>query len=260
MALMASELATSSFLRVLLLGPPKVGKSTMCIGTSPGPVRVLLAEDDSALVPAIRAFGPESFTFARVPGYNEMTREVLAAKNDAKKGEVKTCIVDSLSIFAKKLEKQCLDATDNGHGPDGRRAYPDFNRRVDQIIDQLFSIKAHLIVISHYIDTGGGEVAPDDGGEPTPKTGEGVVPMLPGKARILVPARFPDVVWMDYSKGKRVLITGPLGAWGPGCRSMNGTKKIPADYTDTEHKRVGIKALIRAFEKANVQKETSRGP
>jgi hypothetical protein len=176
-----------------------------------------------------------------------MMTAVTEARKDAEAGKVKTVIVDPFSTFATILEEQCLKLTDTGRGPDGRRAYPEFNRRIRHLMDQLFRIPAHLVVVTHYIDTGGGEVAPDGGGEPTPRTGEGIVPLLPGKARALVAAAFPDVVWMDYTKGERTLVTGPRGAWGPGCRSLADTQILPADVRDMKQKDVGIKALIKAF-------------
>src|SRR5574341_1682389 len=187
MALSARELEKDPFLRVLLLGPPKSGKTTCCIATSPPPVRVLLCEADSALTHAVRVAG-SNFSFERTKDWNTMTAAITEARKDAEAGKVKTVIVDPFSTFATILEEQCLKMTDNGKGPDGRRASPEFNRRVRHLMDQLFRIPAHLIVITHYIDTGGGEVSPDGGGEPTPRTGEGIVPLLPGKARALVAA------------------------------------------------------------------------
>lgn len=245
MPLSARELEKDSFLRVLLLGPAKVGKSSMVIASSPPPVRVLLCESDSALTHAVRIAG-SNFTFERIKDWNTMSAAIQEARKDAEASKLKTLIVDPLSDFATVLEEQCLKMTDNGKGPDGRRAYPEYNRRMRHLLEQLFRVPAHLIVVSHYIDTGGGEVQPDGGGEATPRTGEGIVPLLPGKARALVAAKFPDVVWMDYVKGERILVTGPRGAWGPGCRSLSETKILPADVNSKEQ-NVGIRALIKAF-------------
>lgn len=246
MALSARELERDAHLRVLLMGPPKIGKSTLVVTTSPPPVRVLLCESDSALSHAVRIAG-SNFTFERAKDWNTMLAAITEARKDAEAGKIKTVIVDPFSTFATVLEEQCLKMTDTGRGPDGRRAYPEFNRRIRHLIEQLFRIPAHLVVVTHYIDTGGGEVSPDSGGEPTPRTGEGIVPLLPGKARALVAAAFPDVVWMDYQKGERVLVTGPRGAWGPGCRSLPEVCILPADVKDMKKHDVGIKALIKAI-------------
>lgn len=255
MSISAKDLEQSDYLRVLMMGPPKVGKTACVVSTSPGPVHVLLCEDDSALLYASRLTKGE-FTFDRTRNWGEMQTAILETSKRVKKGEIKTVVVDPLSTFAEKLEQQCLDATDSGKGPDGRRAYPAFNRRMSHLCAQLFAMKAHIIVITHYIDVGGGEVQPDSGGEATPRTGEGFMPMLPGKSRALVPAKFPDVVWFDYVKGKRVIVTGPRGAWGPGCRSLKETRILSADVHDKTKKRVGIAAFIRAKKRAEKEDST----
>jgi AAA domain len=258
MPLSARELEKDPFLRVLLMGPPKVGKTSLVIATSPSPVRVLLCESDSALTHAVRVAGP-NFTFERTKDWNTMSTAIQEARKDAEAGKIKTLIVDPLSDFATVLEEQCLKQTDTGRGPDGRRAYPEYNRRMRHLLEQLFRVPAHLVVVTHYIDTGGGEVQPDGGGEATPRTGEGIVPLLPGKARALVAARFPDVVWMDYQKGERVLVTGPRGAWGPGCRSLGDTQMIPANVNSRD-KNIGIIALIKAFAESAKAKPIEERP
>lgn len=244
MPISAKDLERDLWLRVLLLGPPKSGKTSMAVATSPPPVRVFLCEHDSALRYASHV--SQNFDFERVRDLNTMLKALSDAKVDIEKKRLSTLIIDPLSTFAQVLEEQCLKSTDTGNGPDGRRAYPEFNRRLRHLLEQLFRLQCHLIVITHYIDVGGGEVKLDGGGKPTSQTGEGIVPLLPGKARALVSAMFPDVVWMDYRRGERVLVTGPTGAWGPGCRSLPETKILPADINSGE-KDVGIRALIKVI-------------
>src|SRR5574341_8625 len=77
MALSARELEKDPFLRVLLLGPPKSGKTTCCIATSPPPVRVLLCEADSALTHAVRVAG-SNFSFERTKDWNCLDDETEA--------------------------------------------------------------------------------------------------------------------------------------------------------------------------------------
>jgi hypothetical protein len=243
MALAASELESDRFIRVLLLGPPKCGKSVMAIASSPRPVRVFLCESDSALQSARRFVG-DRFTFDRTRTHKAMLEALHTARRDVKKGRIKTLIVDPLSTMAGKLEEFCLKQTKTHSGADnGMKAYPMYNRILRQIREQLLDLQCHVIVITHYIESGGAEIA-----NSTAQTGEGIVPMLAGRARAEFSAAFPDVVWMDYQAGKRVLVTGPQGAWGPGCRSLKDTHVLPADIT-SEKKRVGIRALIRAFER-----------
>ena len=224
--LTVDDLEKESYLRLLLMGPPKAGKSSACVATSPGRVAILLCEGDSALLgPARHSPNKQHFGFWRVRDWDSMQKALLEVSDEIKRGEIKTVVVDPLSDFAMKLEEQCLNATKNDQGqPDGRRAYPEYNNRLRHLFDQLFRLKAHLIVITHYMETGGELI-----GNQLEKTGAGIVPLLAGKARALVAAKFNDVVWMEIRNKQRVFVTGPEGAWGPGCRSAEGTQIIPAD-------------------------------
>jgi hypothetical protein len=239
MPIAAKDLAHETFLRLLMLGGPKIGKTSQAVATSPGPVRVLLCEDVSALRGAQRR--TSNFDVEFITGWSSMAKAVVEAKEDAKEGKIKTVVVDPLSDFADRLKNECFKATlTQGGQEDGRRAYPMLADRLKHIVELLFTIPAHVIVISHYQETGGDSI---EGG--LEKTGEGIVPLIPGKSRALIAAKFSDVVWMDiatvtteaFKKGERIFVTGPRGAWGPGCRSLEGAQVLPAD----------IGELLKAF-------------
>jgi hypothetical protein len=215
--------------------------STTAICTAPAPVRVLLCEADTALRPARQRGG--KFDFERCRGdvttggkpYEQMTQFIVQAKEAAKAGEIKTLVIDPLSYFAERLLEQSfsLNKTSNAND-DGRRAYPHYGKRLLHCIDLAMTIPCHLIVVSHFVETNSGDL----GG--VAKTGEGVVPLVPGSVRTLVAARFNDVVWFDldrHDKTKRMFYTAPQGAWGPGCRSLTSMTSLPADF----------KGLIKAF-------------
>jgi AAA domain len=227
MPVKANALEVDAHLKMLLMGPPKLGKTTHAIETSPGPVRVLLCENDSALRGARRK--TLNFDFERVTDWNSMTKFVVDAKRDAKAGLIKTVVVDPLTTFADKLLAECVYATRTHDGnEDGRKAHPEFTKRIVHLVDLLLTIPAHVIVIAHHMETGGDNEAK--------KLGDGLVPLMPNTAsRTKVGAMFYDVVWMDIAKpgwpeyNGRTFITGPDGAWGPGCRSLAKNDKLPAD-------------------------------
>jgi hypothetical protein len=149
------------------------------------------------------------------------------AKEGVEAGKYKTIILDTLSSFATKLEEECLNASDTtGKGPDGRRAYPDYERRLRHLMESFFHIPAHFIAISHFLQIGG-EVA-DNG---TAKSGEGIVPLLAGKARATLPMMFNDVIFMDMVRGERLFVVNAQGSWGPGSRSLSTSEKLPADIS-----------------------------
>lgn len=241
MARSPNDIKGDRFVRMLVLGAPKAGKTVMAVGTAPGPVRVILCESDSALAPVKRV--TRNFTYDVVTDHDSMTSAILSAKRDVKSGEVTSIVVDPLSAYGVNL----LDAALIVHNDDGRRAYPMVERQVCQVIDQLLAIPAHVIVVSHYISKEG-----DDN-----KVGDGMVPLLPGqKLQKLVPSKFNDVVWFDYDakSGKRTLKVNPKGVFGPSGRSFREARELEGDvYSDAKH--VGVAAFIRLMKKERKRQE-----
>lgn len=240
MPIPASELEHDPYLRMLLMGVPKTGQTTCAISTSPGPVRVLLCESDSALRGAKRE--TDNFDFERVRPdagghiWNTMMKHIVAAKLDAKEGKIKSVVVDPLSFFAHKLLMEVEEATKTDKGNvDGRKAHPEFTKRIIHAVDMMLSIPAHLVVVTHHMDVGGEDNADK------PKTGPGIVPLMPNMAtRTAIASMFYDIVWFDVVPvtvaGKppvehyngRIFVTGPGGAWGTGCRTRKGNATMPA--------------------------------
>ena len=219
-----SEQTSNTYLRLLVLGPPKLGKTTTCITTSPPPVYVINSDDAEALRPAI-TLSPQPFTYDHAYGddLQVMQRCLKEADRGARVGEYKTVVWDTITLFASRLLDVCKAATATRTGEtDGRKAYPAYNENLRRILDKLLNTPAHVIVTSHYIETGPGV----DGKS---STGDGIAPLLSGQSKQLVPARFQDVVFLTWEKGERVFLTQSKGAFGPGCRSLPGVEKVPAD-------------------------------
>jgi hypothetical protein len=231
MPIPASALGHEPYVRLLMLSWPKRGATTHAIATSPGPVRVLLCEStDSALEGASQE--TKAFDFERVTGWDTMSKYLIEAKREAKDGKIKTVVVDPLNFFADKLMEECFgnSKTENGK-EDGRKAHPEFTRRITHTIDLLLTIPAHIIVVNHFMMEGGGE----DNNKP--KVGEGIVPLMPNlKSRSMVAAKFHNVAWFDFAQGteehhnNRVFVVSATGrgVMGPGLRSLQGKHVIPA--------------------------------
>jgi hypothetical protein len=228
---LASAIEADPYLRCLILGAPKAGKSTCAISTAPDPVYVINCDDSAtALHPAVRFMKKNyprkrPFEWDLVKTWDDMDRAVKTAREGVKEGKYKTIVLDTISSFSTKLEQQCLEATDTGNGPDGRRAYPEYERRLRHLCERFFSIPAHFIALSHYIELGG-----EVGENGNPKYGAGYAPLLAGKARATVPMIFTDVIYMTLTpKGERIYVMNAQGAWGPGSRSLSSSSIIPAD-------------------------------
>lgn len=222
----ASEVESSAFLRLLVMGGPKVGKTRTVIQSCEGPVYVINCDDQFSLKPAAaqRDFTWDPVYAGDATIFQQMENAIGEARKGVKEGRYKTIVWDTLTYYAQRIEIICLDSTDAGKGPDGRRAYPEYEKRLRNVLDRLFALKAHVIVNAHYIDVKGATI--DNQLE---KSGDGIVPLLAGKARATIPAMFQDVVFMEKKGGKRVFTTSSEGIWGPGCRNLDGVSTVDAD-------------------------------
>jgi hypothetical protein len=230
----ASEVAMDLYLRLFLLGPPKIGKTRAAVTTCEPGVLLINCDEKGAIRPAVLAWkrkdgqlgaiAGDEFDVELVEELNDMERALAVARKGVKAGLYHTIVVDPLSSFASNIEVQLADATnESGKGPDGRRYWPEYTKRLQNVCARLFRMKAHVIVTSHYMDVGG-EIIEGQ----TAKSGHGIVPLLGGKARTVIPAMFQDVVFMDMRNGQRVFVTSGEGVWGPGCRSLpSGAQTVP---------------------------------
>jgi len=227
MAIPASQLDTNVQLRLLILGPAKCGKSTCAIATAPGPVRVLLCEDDNALRGASRR--TKNFDFERVKTFQQALKYIVDAKREAAEGKIKTLVVDPLTELAEKMMEECFKESITSNGKEnGLEAYGLLARRLSHVIDLLRTVPCHVIILTHYIEVGAGLI---DG--QMDKTGEGILPLIPGRSRTTLAAKFSDIIWMEARRKagveERVFVLTPRGSFGPGCRSLEGKSEIPAD-------------------------------
>lgn len=228
-----SSLQQSGHLKMLLLGPPKIAKTTVAVTTAPYPVRVVLCEDESALqyplvhMRDVMGLSPAEIdkrvSYVSVGSEKEMLAATAEARADAEAGKIKTLVVDPLTFYANRLMEECFFATKSKDGnEDGRRAHPEVARRLSKLAYQWLRLPCHTIVVSHYLDVG----------DATKAGGDGKVPMLPNReSRSLVGGMFPYVVWMDFRNGARKWVTTPQGSWGPGCRGLRGSEEIEPDCT-----------------------------
>jgi hypothetical protein len=228
------------FLRLLLLGPPKSRKTTISIGTAPGPVYVINSEDVEDLLPAKRL--TRNFSHNTVHSSRAMEQALVVAAAQIKRG-VKTIVWDTLSSFSDFLAEECLRASFTSAGlPDGRKAWPEYEKRLKNYVDRLKHLQAHVIVVSHFQDFSSESDSQASAGKKIPKVwsksmADGIVPLLYGRARLSIAGKFPNVIYLDRDdRDAPIFITSMRGVWGPGCRNMgtlNGrpVEKLPADIT-----------------------------
>ena len=240
----ASSLERDAFDRVLVLGDPHVGKSTSVVSsavTSFGPGYVINCGKKEGIADAARK--TTKFKFDVVRDEAQMEDALKEARKGAKDGLYKWIVLDDFNLYASWLEVALEDQTRNAKGEaDGRRFWREYRKRLVNILVRLFDMRAHIYVITHYIETGGGLI---DG--QTEKTGYGVAPLFAGAARKEIPGMFGDIIFMaPHTKeaGKRSFFINPIGVYGPSCLSAPGTHEIAAD--------VGVlHDMFRRADKAN---------
>jgi hypothetical protein len=220
------------YLRVLLLGSPKIGKSVAAVGTAPGPVYCINCDQKDSLSPVTRIHPGVKFATNHVHSMEKMEDAIQLARTLVKDNKVKTIVWDTMSGFASHLEDECAEKTNNNEGvPDGRRYWPMYTKYLLNSVGRLMKLNAHLIVTSHWIDVGTTDQERDkirDGAKA--KIGPGIVPLLGRTARAKMGGEFADVIFMDKVKGERMFITSLDGVWGPGCRNVDGNEIVPADF------------------------------
>jgi hypothetical protein len=189
-------------------------------------VYVINSDDQFSLKPAARV---REFTWDLALGKDAQGIETCLheARTGVKEGRYKTIVWDTISRYSDRIQEVYAAASANAQGePDGRRYWRQYRNHLHSIIDRLFTLKAHIIVLTHYIE---GSTILIEG--QVKKAGEGVLPGLGGAARTSIPAEFQDIVFLEKKGGKRYFVTSSDGVFGPGCRSLSGVEQCEADVT-----------------------------
>lgn len=219
----ATALPASPYLNLLVLGEPKVGKTTACVGTCPKPALVAKCDPGDALRPALRL--STDFQSAEINSLQDMENLMTVAHKMAKAGEIKTFVVDTLTSLSEMVADECLEAN-----PDGRAAYGDYAKKLSNLCRRIKNLPCHTIMLAHYMDFG--QEGSGKGVEKVAKKkvgGEGIAPLLYGKARKIIPSLVDDIVFLEKTAAGRVFVCEQNGVYGPGCRNLAGVETCPAD-------------------------------
>lgn len=250
MPISASELEAEDFLRVLLMGIAKSGKTTSSIISlveAFGWGYVLACSDKSHLQPAKRRTDKFKFDLVRVE--NDMEAALKEARRGVKAGEYKWLLLDDVSLFASRLENKFREeaAAKTRSGEANSMMWSrEFKSRILNYVSRLFDLSAHIVITSHYIEQGGEIADPKTGARQRAKSGPGIMPLIYGAAREELPAMCHDVLFLEKITvrvkragepkpvwvSKRVFQVNPDGVWGLGSQSTDGTKAIKASFKD----------------------------
>jgi signal recognition particle receptor subunit beta len=215
----SSAIETSTFQRLLVLGGPKVGKTTTIISTCERPVYVINSDDKFSLRPAARVC---DFTWDLALGDDLQAIEkcIHEARLGVKEGKYKTVVWDTITSYSDRALEVYESVTKESQG----KFWYNHRKHVLGVLDRLFALKCHIVVTCHHLDI------PDTTTErQVRKAGEGAVGAFPGQLRIKVPAAFQDIVFLEKRAGKRTFITSSSGVFGPGCRNLPEVESCDAD-------------------------------
>src|SRR4051812_41544453 len=97
----SSAVESSTYLRLLVMGAPKSGKTQTCISTAPGPVYVINSDDEYSLKPAARVC---QFTWDLALGKDAQTIEkaLHEARTGVKEGRYKTIVWDTMTRYSDR--------------------------------------------------------------------------------------------------------------------------------------------------------------
>lgn len=213
------------YMRVLMLGAPKSGKTYTTLTTCEKPCYVLCSDGRGSMNGVAHLVKGVSADYQ--PGHDpqEIEKSIHEARAGVKEGRYKTIVWDTLSTYARHVETFYEANSMNARGePDGRRYWPLYRKHLHSIVDRLFLLKAHVIVLSHFIDL----TTPSIEGQAA-KSGQGICPLVGGTARQTIPADFTDVVYLEKRAGERTFTLSDDGVFGPGSRSLPGVASCEAD-------------------------------
>lgn len=214
----------SGHVKVMLGGPPKGGKTTTVLKTSPTPIYVVNA-DPGGLTGAAREGAV--FDFDDVFTFNALKSSLAYLRKEHAK--YKTVVIDSFTWLAKNLENEAKSY--------GRSGYELWGPHGDTLLAMALTIvelPVHAVIIAHLLDSG------NDAGS------FGVLPAVGGQSKVLVPALAQDWLWLEVTPGKtaeeepkREFLLGPQGNWKHGCRSIKSVGRMEANITEFI-KRAGL--------------------
>jgi hypothetical protein len=218
------------WLRMLLMGDAKVGKTFTTLKTALQPIFIINCDQKSALRGAIRHKLPGWEATEPVHSVDDMNKALKMARYLIAEEGVKTVIWDTLTVYAKHLLKEKKSKAVNNYGAvDTRKAWGEFGDTLLDYVDRFVSLPAHVIVNAHFVDEH--EDLVDDDGNPDNvakrKATRGKVPLIQGRAKKLITAEFDDIVVMEKRTGGRVFVTSDEGVYGPGGRSVD-VSEMPA--------------------------------
>lgn len=201
-----------SYARILVVGPPKAGKTTCLATSAPSPL-ILNCDGHGATRGASNSGG--KFLAIDVQGVAGWKRAVTNAATLVQEGTVRTVIVDTVTLLASELLDELSLKLD---GWDLWGELRDLMRRG---IGRLCKLDAHVFIVAHMM--------PD---RSEIEDSAGILPSIPGKLKVEIPGMLADWILLDVDPERtphpRMWVLGPQKRWKASGRHIQGSSLVPA--------------------------------
>lgn len=213
----AKDIASDGYLKMLLMGPPKGGKSSTVATTAPKPIFILNGDGKDGLHYASTLPGAE-FESGDVNTLDDLGRTASWLLKRVDAGEIRTVVIDTLTL----LQSRIVDNFAEANGGVDLQGWGELFTKIKSVIQAFIDAPCHFIIVGHAVNTDGGS------------GGHGTMPAIAGKLGTILPAMIHEWVWLDVDPKKkpeeaRTFLVGPQGNWMHGCRHAKRTVAIEAD-------------------------------
>lgn len=209
--------AENAFARVLLIGPPKAGKTTALAATAPAPL-VVNCDGASATKGAKALRRPEDGKFLVVDALNRagLKKAIAAAGKLVAAGNVRTVILDTITLLGENLLDE-ISVTLQGFDK-----WNEYAAQLTGAVKALSKLDAHLFVVAH--QTQSAKKDPE-------VIAEGILPAIGGSSKVRIPAMLDDWVLLECDptqKPERAFLLGMQKNWSAGGRNVRRSCRIEA--------------------------------
>lgn len=216
----SDDIKSSSYARVLVLGGGKIGKTTALLTSAPKAGIINCDADDATKWAADPNHGNAKFLQWNAYTKQQWTKACHSASMAVNDGVIQTVIADSMSLLAQNL----VDELSILHGEDKRALYGELIKVIMAGVKKLCKLPAHVFFVAH-ISPDFDEVA-------------GVVPLIAGQTKVLLPAFVSDWVLFRCDPEasdpalQRQFVLGAQGKWSASGRNIRKPTIIPATVPD----------------------------